>query len=140
MAIFIVPITADELPPRWEAAVNKMIKDILADPHEDVYQLMREEALFIKPTLDTLLVNLTEDQKALFVEDLMQGMTKAFKKKSRIPLKHRMSNAVIGCVVDHLGKVPPKKMLTPELAEHAKQFADQLITICRDDWQCRRYL
>lgn len=117
-----------------------MIQELLAEPTDEVRQLIEQEALYIKPTVDSLLVDFSEDKKAQFVEDLMVGLTKAFKKRSRIPLRHRLSTAAIRCVVDYLGRVPPKKTMTPELTEHAKAFSDKLITICQADKMCKRYL
>lgn len=128
------------IPARWEAAVRKMISSVMAEPTEEIYQLAVNEVAFIKPLVDQLLVNFTDDKKALFVEDLMVSLTKAIMKRSRVPLRHRLANAAIKVIVDHMGKMPPKKVLSQDVMDNLKSFSEQLIGYCQKDKKCRRYL
>ena len=132
--------SSSDLPPRYVAAVRKMIDTLMANPTEDTYNLVLDEVVYIRPMMEDLLKNFSEDRKAEFVEDLLQDVTKAFMKRSRVPLKHRLSNAAIRVIVKYLGKMPQKKVLSEDVIERLQRFADQLQSVCRQDAKCKRFL
>lgn len=129
----------DEIPLRWEVAVRGMITKIFANPPDSVYEGAMEEIRYFRPHINVLLKDFSEDQKASMFEDLIAAMTKAILQRSRIPIKHRLSNAAIGVIVDYLGAVPSKKTLTPEMIDRAKSFTDALLVSCRADRKCKRF-
>lgn len=112
----------------------------MESPTDEVYTLVYAELMYFRPTMDTLLKDYTEDRKASFAEELLEAITKAAKKRSRVPLRHRLSNAALRVIVDHMGKLPSKKVLNEEMIAHLKQFSEKLIVLCRSDSRCKRFL
>lgn len=106
---------------------------LLGNPTDASYEIIAEQVLKLKPYIDELFQDSTEERRDQFITNVADDIVKTVDQKSRVPLKFRIPSVVRGRIIVEFGQMPTKK---PDLKQ-MKQFADKLIVICKADAECK---
>lgn len=116
-----------------------MMDSLLGNPTDASYDIIAEQVLKLKPYIDEVFQDSTEERRDQFINNVVDDIVKAVDQKSRVPLKFRIPSIVMGRIIDEFGRMPTKKP-TKEDSKTMKLFADKLVLICRGDEVCKNKL
>lgn len=116
-----------------------MMNRLMENPTEETFASVARQVRSLKPYIDDVFKDTSEEKKDRFIEGVMEDIAKTMEKKSRVPLKFRLSNVVIGRMVDEFGRVPTQKP-SKAVQEQLKSFAKQLTDLCKTDIKCKKFM